>query len=255
MTRRLSGIRRSCAAAISPSRRSSRPRRFRIPVSGSVTALRRSRCSANRRVERGGDVRGEDGRRVEQVRIHVSRLAADPDERAELARVRAEREPDRRPRGRAVRCTVELQHLADDAGIGLRTCAVDLVARQRSARRALRRPGRELRRRSELVPDQDLRRLDREHARKRRRGESRDLAWRAQAAEVDEQPRETGRSSVRRARSASASGARARTSGRSASTAPSGSARSDSMLRTPTTTRPARSGIASSEITPGSAGT
>ena len=48
------------------------------------------------------------------------------------------------------------------------------------------------------------------------------------------------RSSVRRARSASASGVSARTSGRSASAAPSGSARSDSMLRTPidSATRP-----------------
>ena len=63
------------------------------------------------------------------------------------------------------------------------------------------------------------------------------------------------RSSVRRDRSASVGAVSAPTSGRSASAAPSGSARSDSMLRIPMTARPESNGIASSEVTPGRAGT
>jgi hypothetical protein len=43
--------------------------------------------------------------------------------------------------------------------------------------------------------------------------------------------------------------------GRTASVAPSGNARSDSMFNRPTTARPSRSGTASSETTPGNAGT
>ena len=68
---------------------------------------------------------------------------------------------------------------------------------------------------------------------------------------MDEEPREPDRSSVRFARSAAASGDSARTSGLSASTASPGSARSDSTLRIPITSRSARSGIASSEIDAG----
>ena len=170
MTRRLSGMRRSCATASARSSRSSRPRRLRIRVSGSVTALSRSRWSANAASSDAATCAASTAAVSSSARVDVRRRARDADERAELAGIRAERQPDDRLGARACHGGVaELEHLADDARIRLRARRLELVdARAVRCGRLVDVPDGELGRRAELVPDDDLARLDREHARERR---------------------------------------------------------------------------------------
>ena len=81
---------------------------------------------SERRVERRRDVSGEHRGRVEADRIHVTDVAIDPHERAELARIRAQRKPDDRPRASGLAVGREIEHLADDARVGLGTCDLEL---------------------------------------------------------------------------------------------------------------------------------
>ena len=121
----------------------------------------------------------------------MRRLPADPDQRTELARVRAERKPDDRALVRSARRS-ELEHLADDTRIRSGTSDVQLVGRERRSSAGLRSPDRELGQCARLAPDHDLRRFHREDARKRCCGQGRDVDRVAEAAEMDEEPRQRG---------------------------------------------------------------
>ena len=81
---------------------------------------------SERRIERRRDMSGKHGGRVEDDRIHVTGVAIDPYQRAELARIRAQRKPDDRPRASGLAVGREIEDLADDARVGLGTCDFEL---------------------------------------------------------------------------------------------------------------------------------
>ena len=229
--------------------RSSRPRRLRIPVRASVDGALPLAAKSEGGVERRGRMSGEHGRRVETLGTDSASAAAD--ERADVLTVRTQRKPDD---GHAASCRAGRgRRRADGPGPGRRGCE-----RCRAPRRSEATPPRSETHdasstgRADLVPHPDLARLEPEDAGERRGRERRDLVRVAQAAEVDEEPRERGQ--VEPARRSEGRGLRRERCGERAEELQlaSGSGRSESRLRTPTVTRSTRSGTVASEATAGS---
>ena len=190
MTSRLSGSRRSCAASISRSRRSSRPRRLRIPVSGSVTALRRSRCSANAASSEAATCAAStaavSSRFGSTCAVWPQTPTSAPSSPA-FARSGSQTATVRSCRPGSLELRAPGRRRSD------RSARARHRSRRPRAVGASRSPTSthaSSTRRSDLVPDEDLCRLDREHARQRRGGERRDLVRSAEAAEVHEEPSE-----------------------------------------------------------------
>jgi hypothetical protein len=139
------------------------------------------------RVQRGRDVRREDGSGVELHGIHAPCRRSAPDQRSDLLPVGPQRKPDERSPVR-----VRLEQLADDRRLHSCSCAIEQVCGKSVRAPILSAPCRQLHRQPGVVPHEDLTRLEREHLRQRRSGERGDLPGVADAADVREQPCERG---------------------------------------------------------------
>ena len=155
------------------------------------------------RVERRGDVRCEDGGRVETGSLDL--LARPRSSR------RARRSPRRWPGAGATRAGArsdpssaerrQVDELADRARVDERACDRSSSLVKCRAIRSVRAPRRRAPADAELAPRPDLAPPDLEHLRERGRRESRDLRRVAKASEVDEEPGESGQ--VERSRAVS----------------------------------------------------